>query len=42
MRTARMVTQDEQKIKQVQDELGEIIKEISYGKHSPDAGKDDV
>lgn len=35
LRTAMMVTQDEQKIKQVQDELGEIIKEISLESTPP-------
>lgn len=35
VRTARMVTQDEQKIKQVQDELGEIINEISMESTPP-------
>lgn len=39
VRTARMVTQDEQKIKQVQDELGEIIKEISMESTPPMLGK---
>ena len=35
MRTAKMVTQNEQTIKQVQDELGEIIEEISMESTPP-------